>query len=162
MLKKMREEFKSLSWTLWIVIIVFIGGFIIFNQGGLGSKSSSKSKTTLVSINGEKIRADLFKKKLYQILKNYQRQLKNNFNKSIITQLRLPEQILQSIINSKIIENEAKKLKIGITNAELKNKILKYPAFQSKGKFIGVKEYENLLAYNRINIKDFENDLKKR
>ena len=161
MLKKMREQFKSLSWTLWIVIIVFIGGFIIFNQGGLGSKNPSESKTTLVSINGEKIRVDLFKKKLYQILKNYQRQLKNNFNKSIITQLRLPEQILQSIINSKIIENEAKKLKIRVTNAELKGKILNYPAFQKEGKFIGVKEYENLLAYNRINIKDFENDLKK-
>lgn len=161
MLKKMREEFKSLSWTLWIVIIVFIGGFIIFNQGGLGSKNPTESKTTLVSINGENIRTDLFKKRLYRVLKNYQRQLKNNFNKSIITQLRLPEQILQGIINSKIIENEAKKLKIRVTNAELKYKILNYPAFQKKGKFIGVKEYENLLAYNRINIKNFENDLKK-
>jgi len=161
MLKKMREQFKSLSWTLWIVIIVFIGGFIIFNQGGLGSKNPTESKTTLVSINGENIRTDLFKKRLYRVLKNYQRQLKNNFNKSIITQLRLPEQILQGIINSKIIENEAKKLKIRVTNAELKYKILNYPAFQKKGKFIGVKEYENLLAYNRINIKNFENDLKK-
>jgi len=161
MLKKMREEFKSLSWTLWIVIIVFIGGFIIFNQGGLGSKNPTESKTTLVSINGENIRTDLFKKRLYRVLKNYQRQLKNNFNKSIITQLRLPEQILQGIINSKIIENEAKKLKIRVTNAELKYKILNYPAFQKKGKFIGVKEYEKLLAYNRINIKNFENDLKK-
>jgi peptidyl-prolyl cis-trans isomerase D len=161
MLRQMRENFKSLSWTLWIVIIVFIGGFIIFNQGGLGSKSPGESKTTIISINGEKIRADLFRKKLYRILENYQRQLKNNFNKSIITQLRLPEQILQRIINSKIIEDEAKKLKLRVTNHELKEKIINYPAFQRDGKFIGVKEYENLLAYNRISIKSFEDDLKK-
>jgi peptidyl-prolyl cis-trans isomerase D len=131
MLRQMRENFKSLSWTLWIVIIVFIGGFIIFNQGGLGSKSPGESKTTIVSINGEKISADLFRKQLYRILENYQRQLKNNFNKSIITQLRLPEQILQRFINSKIIENEAKKLKLRVTNHELKEKIINYPAFQS-------------------------------
>lgn len=161
MLRQMRENFKSLSWTLWIVIIVFIGGFIIFNQGGLGSKNPGESNTTIVSINGEKIKVDLFRKKLYRILKNYQRQLKNNFNSSIITQLRLPEQILQGIINSKIIENEARKLKLRVINHELKEKIVNYPAFQKDGKFIGVKEYENFLAYNRINIKSFENDLKK-
>ncbi len=50
MLRKMRENFKSLSWTLWIVIIVFIGGFIIFSGGP--SEASQAAQDTVASVDG--------------------------------------------------------------------------------------------------------------
>jgi len=176
MLRKMRSNLKSLSWTLWLVILAFIG--FIFVEWGSGRLDSFGSKSDLLSVNGKSIRGEVFQKNLTQSLNMYKDQFKNNFNISFVNQLRIPEQILQNLINKSIIQQEAEKLNILATEDEVKDKIINYSeTFNDKnnkpsrvfifrengkadGQFIGVKEYERRLAYSRIEINEFEQNRK--
>lgn len=157
MLRTMRKDFKKYSWTLWLVIIVFLLGFSftdIFTGG-------SASESVIAKVGDQEINVEQYQKRLFQVLDNYKNQMKGNFNKELITQMRLPEQILQNLINSEIIQNEAKKLSLRATKSELKKMIVNFPAFQREGKFVGISEYKRYLAIFRTNAKDFESDLKK-
>ena len=156
MLRSMRKDFKKYSWTLWLVIIVFLLGFSftdIFTGG-------SSSETIIAKVGEQEINVEQYQKRLFQVLDNYKNQMKGNFNKELITQMRVPEQILQNLINSEIIRNEAKKLSLRATKSELKKMIVNFPAFQREGKFVGISEYKRYLAIFRTNAKDFEADLK--
>jgi peptidyl-prolyl cis-trans isomerase D len=154
----MRKNLKSLSWTLWLVILTFIG--FIFVEWGSGRLDRFGGESDLISINGKIVKGDDFTKNLYQRLQNTKRQLGDNFNPQIIDQLKIPEQILQTTIHKAIMIQEARKLNIKASDTELSNKIINFPGFQRDGKFIGIKEYERFMNYQRINITDFENDLK--
>ena len=155
----MRNNMKSLSWILWLVILAFVG--FIFVQWGSGRFESEGLAKDVAAIGQETISGEEFQKNLAKSLEMYSKQFKNNFSRSLINQLGIAEQVLQSMINALIIDSEAEKLHLSISEAELKNAIRAYPAFQRDGSFIGSEEYERLLAYNQIQVLDFEEGLKK-
>ncbi len=157
MLRTMRNDFKKYSWTLWLVIIAFLLGFSftdIFSGG-------NANETVLAKVGNSEIKVEAYQKQLFQVFDNYKNRMKENFNKEIILQMNIPEQILQTLINSEIIQSEAGKLNLRATDKELKNMIVNFPAFQKDGKFVGINEYKRYLAIFRTNAKDFESDLKK-
>lgn len=172
----MRQNVKSLSWTLWAVIIAFIG--FVFIEWGTGGMNLRGSDSDIVNVDGVALSGEEFQKDLVKTLERYDTQFKGNFNKSFITQLQIPEQILQQNINSLLIRREAEKLNLKVTKDEVKDKILNYSEiyndkekgtvrvfpfrenYQKDGPFIGVKEYERRLAYARIDVTEFERDLK--
>jgi len=157
MLRTMRKDFKKYSFSLWLVIIAFIGGFVLLD----GFKGKSIDKTGLVYVNKEvMVRSEEFHAQLLRTLDNYKNQFKQNFNKSMIDQLRIPEQILQGMVNTAVIRTEAAKLNLTATDEELKQKIITYPAFQQDGQFIGLENYERTLAYQRMTTLEFEAQLK--
>jgi len=120
MLRTMRDDFKKYSWTLWLVIIAFLLGFSftdIFTGG-------NANETVLAKVGDSEINVETYQKQLFQVFDNYKNRMKENFNKELILQMRIPEQILQTLINSEIIQNEADKMNLRATNSELKNKIV--------------------------------------
>jgi peptidyl-prolyl cis-trans isomerase D len=156
MLRQMRSSFKKLSWTLWLVILSFIGGFVMIDA----LRTQKSIKTGMVFINDELvIKEEDYFRELMLRLTRYKDQLKD-FNKSMITQMRIPEQILQNMIDTFIIRTEAEKLNITVSEQELLDKIINYPQFQRDGKFIGTANYRILLRENKIDVKDFESQLK--
>lgn len=173
----MRQNVKSLSWTLWVVIIAFIG--FVFIEWGTGGMNLRGSDSDVVNIDGTALSGDQFHKDLVKALERYDRQFKGGLNKSFISQLQIPEQILQQNINTLIIQKEADKLDLTVSRDELREQILNYNEvhndeeqgpvriypfrenYQKDGPFIGVKEYERRLAYARIDVTEFERDLKK-
>ncbi|MEI6613473.1 MAG: SurA N-terminal domain-containing protein [Chrysiogenales bacterium] len=159
MLKTMRNNMKSLSWILWLVILAFVG--FIFVQWGSGRFESEGLEKDVAAVGRMKISGEEFQKNLVKSLDMYSKQFKNNFNRSLINQLGIAEQVLQSMVNALVIDNEAEKLHLSVSEAELKNTIRAYPAFQRDSSFIGTEEYERLLAYNQIQVLDFEAGLKK-
>jgi peptidyl-prolyl cis-trans isomerase D len=159
MLKTMRSNVKSLSWTLWLVILAFIG--FIFVQWGSGRFESEGLERDVAAVGSYKISGEEFQKNLAQSLEMYSKQFKNNFSRQAINQLGIAEQVLQGIISGRMIQAEAEKLNLEVSDIELQNAIRSYPAFQRDGNFIGSEEYERLLAYNHMTVKDFEDGLKK-
>jgi peptidyl-prolyl cis-trans isomerase D len=159
MLKTMRGNLKSLSWTLWLVILAFIG--FIFVQWGSGRFEEGGSERNVVVVGNYAINGDEFQKNLARTLDMYSKQFKNNFNRQMIDQMGLAEQVLQGMVSGRIIQAEAEKLNMDVSETELQNAIRSYPAFQRDGKFIGSEEYERLLAYNQMSVRDFEDGLKK-
>jgi peptidyl-prolyl cis-trans isomerase D len=159
MLKTMRNNLKSLSWTLWLVIIAFIG--FIFVQWGSGRFESGGLGRDVASVGRYTISGEDFQKSLTQSLEMYGKQFKDNLSRQMINQLGIAEQVLQGMISGCIVQGEAARLHLRISDAELEEAIRSYPAFQSDGKFIGPEEYERLLAYNHIMVRDFEDGLRK-
>jgi peptidyl-prolyl cis-trans isomerase D len=159
MLRTMRNDFKKYSWTLWLVIIAFVGGFVAIDAFR-GEKALDK--TGLIFANGKVIiKGDVFSLKLHRILELYKNQFKNNFNKSLITQLRLPEQTLRGMLGEAIVKMEADKLDISVSDKEVEDKIVNNPQFQQDGKFIGVEAYEQFIRYRyQSSVTEFENEVR--
>jgi peptidyl-prolyl cis-trans isomerase D len=153
----MRNDFKKYAWTLWLVIIAFIGGFII--SPSFSGKSAAN--TELIYIDNEvAIRGEDYQQQLMDTLQRYKDQFKNNFDKSMISQLGLPGQILREMITMVIVLKEAEKLHIKVSDDELNRKILTFPAFQQDGKFIGRARYVQFLRRQHIDVKNFEKQIK--
>ena len=49
MLRTMRNDFKKYSWTLWLVILAFVGGFILTDA----FSGKSQGKTGLIYVDDE-------------------------------------------------------------------------------------------------------------
>jgi peptidyl-prolyl cis-trans isomerase D len=157
MLRAMRNDFKKYSWTLWLVMIAFVGGFLLTDA--FSGKSIEKSG--LIYVNDQlMIRGEEYQRQLMRTLENYKNQFKNNFNRNLINQFRIPEQILQSLYSVALIRTEAERLKLSASDEELKQKIINYPAFQKDGKFVGLANYKRMLAYSRMEVSNFEDQLR--
>lgn len=157
MLRTMREKFKHLSWTLWLVIITFIVGF---SMTDIFSKKDP-TMSDLLKVGKETIRKDRFEHQLYLTLENYNTQFQNKLTQQTINQLRIPEQLLQNMIATAIIQQEAEELNLTVSNQELGRQITQNPALQNNGQFIGRESYERLLEARRIRIEDFEEDYRR-
>ena len=154
MLRSMRNHAKKFHWTLWAVIIAFMIGFVA-TDAFRGDKTSGKSG--LIYIDDEPAyQGEDFQRELMQTLDTYKNQFKGNFNKAFISQLQIPEQILERFIKQAVIKAEADKLNIDVTNDEIARKIMTYPIFQQDGKFIGTANYKRLLATNKLDFNVFE------
>lgn len=159
MLRSMRNNVKTLSWTLWLVILAFIG--FIFVQWGSGRFESGGLDRDVAAVGRSTIGGEEFQKSLNRTLEMYRNQFKDNFNRQMIDQLRIAEQVLQQMISGRIVQSEAKKLKLQVSDAELQEAIRLQPSFQRDGRFIGAEEYERLLAYNHITVLEFEESLRR-
>jgi peptidyl-prolyl cis-trans isomerase D len=154
----MRADFKKYSWTLWLVIIAFVGGFILTDA----FRGENRAEMGLIYIDDEPvIRAEEFQKQLAQRLRTYKEQLKNNFNKSMISQWRIPEQTLQEMTRMIIVLMEAEKLNIEVSDKELRDRIIKFPVLQQDGKFVGQAHYLRWLDQRGMKVTEFENQFKK-
>jgi hypothetical protein len=148
-----------LTISIYLALALLLVAFSLF--WGPGGFLKKKTSPYVVSVGRDKITVVEYERQLLKTLQHYQEQFQNNFNKSMITRLRIPEQILQNMIHMSIIQTEARKLNITVSDEELKEKIINLPAFQRDGKFIGVENYKRILASNRMDINEFEDQLKK-
>jgi parvulin-like peptidyl-prolyl isomerase len=155
-------------------MIAFLVGFSFTDP----FRSGSGSDTDLFKIAGVTISGDRYYSEVLQTLEYYSKQFNNKISQSLINQMRVPEQVLQRLINSTIIEKEAEAFEVSVSDEELSEKIKNYSIVrqdekkgpvrvylfremgQASGNFIGKSRYEELLAMNRIKVKEFEAEKK--
>lgn len=158
MLGSMRKNLKSLSWTLWLVILAFIG--FIFVQWGSGRFDGEGLDLDVAAVGRSAISGEEFQKNLARTLEMYKQQFKDGLSRQAIQQLGVPEQVLQGMISGRVVRAEAERLGLSVSDAELGEAIRRNPSFQRDGKFIGSAEYERLLAYNHVTVVEFEESLR--
>ncbi len=158
MLKTMRSNIKSLSWVLWLVILTFVG--FIFVQWGAGRLESGGDKTDVAWVGRTPISGSDFQRVLAKTVDNYRNQMKSNFNRTMLLQLGIAEQVIQNLVNAIVIQKEAERFHLEVSDDELKRAIRAYPAFQRDGRFIGAEEYERMLAYSQIQVMEFEANMR--
>ena len=158
MLKLMREKKKALSWVLWLVILAFVG--FIFVQWGAGRLGGGGLDRDVAAVGRQAISGEEFQKNLARTLEMYGKQFKDGLNRQAINQLGIAEQVLQGMVTSRMVQGEADRLGLTVSDAELGEAIRRHPSFQRDGAFIGSEEYERLLAYNHITVIDFEESLR--
>lgn len=159
MLKAMRKNVKSLKPTLWIIIATFVVAIFAI-WGGAGRLGESNRTGALATIGRERISSDAYFQTLRQRLEAIKREY-SQLDKALIQQLNIPQQVLQQMVEQTLLLQIAEDMKLGATDPEVRDKIVSYPVFQKNGKFIGFKEYKQVLDWNRISLADFEASLKK-
>jgi len=154
MLKAMRRNVKALSVSLWIVVASFI--FFIFYSWGTGGRILRENINVIATVGKQEITIEEYKSNLLQTVERLSRMQSGRVSREMIKGMGIPEQVLQALISDKIIFFLADKINLVATDEEVREKIINSPEFQRDGKFIGFDEYRRILAYNRIDLKDFE------
>ncbi len=156
-LKWLRDNLKSLTWILWVVIFVFVA-LIFFGWGGINQQRQDTQDNVAATVGGEQVTYGEFAQQ-YRSLENFYRQtFGEQFNSELAKQLNLPVQALDQVINRKILLIEARKAGLRVSDQEVSQTILEYPIFKTEaGHFVGDQEYQRIIRRSlRQSVQEFE------
>src|SRR5664279_651879 len=157
MLKTMRNSFHHLKWTLFVVIGVFILGFVFWSGSGT---DQAKASQVVAEVGGERITAIEFDRQYRAQVERYRQMYQGNFSPELERALDLPRNVLDSMIERMLRLEAAKRLDLHVADDELAKKIVALPFFQDNGQFIGREKYEKMLRSNNIVPERFEEELR--
>jgi peptidyl-prolyl cis-trans isomerase D len=155
MLKVMRRSFQHLKWILWFVVIVFVA--FVFVDWGMGRVRGDRTSTgEIATIHGEPITAVDFDRQYKQTEDRYRQMYKGNWSPALAKAMDLPNQVLNGMIERRMLLESAQRSGLRVPDAELAERIQAMPAFQRNGQFIGSSEYANVLASYGLTVEQFE------
>lgn len=156
MLRVFRDNLKYLKWVLWLVVLVFVGfAFLDFGSIDLAARGGGGINAAAV-VGDDKIAYREFEQAYRRLEGQYREAYGEQFTRELADQLGLPMQVLNQLVNERIVLREAERMGLGVTDSELRESILGLPVFQEGGKFIGQEAYSALLERNGLRAEDFE------
>lgn len=160
MLAKMRRHMNWLKWSLGIVVLAFVIFYIPDFLRGNGADAAAGD--TIASVEGDKITAAEFRRTYNAQVEAYRSAYGASMSDQLLKQLGIEQQILQQMVDERAALAEAKRLNISVSDAEVRQRILAYPAFQENGVFIGEQRYQQLLRSQRppVTSTDFEENVR--
>ena len=154
MLQSMRNNLKSLSWILWLVVIA-LSVYVFANWGAQGQLGAPTS--VVAWVDGEEILYKEFVEQYRSLDDRYRQMYGNQYSQEMAKVLGVPRQALDSLINTRITLREADRLGIHVSQEEVKNRILELPVFKDeKGQFVGKDKYRRFLEGYGQRVQEFE------
>ena len=147
MLAKMRRHMNWLKWSLGIVVLAFIIFYIpdFLSQDATGAMNGE----VIASVEGEDITATEFRRTYTAQLEAYRSTYGASMSEQLLRQLGIEQQIVQQMVDERAALAEAERLEITVSNAEVRQRIMSFPAFLDNGVFIGETRYVQLLRSQR-------------
>jgi peptidyl-prolyl cis-trans isomerase D len=149
----MRKHTKGILIKVMVGLIAVV--FIFWGVYAIREKPGSK----IAYVNGDLITGLEYEAKYREMLAALQEQYKQYWNDTLIKAFQIRQRALNSLIEKRLISQESAKIGLGVTDDEIANAIVTYPAFQVNGEFDEGK-YRSLLHYNRMEPTDFESAIK--
>lgn len=162
MLDRMRRHKGWLKWSLALVVLAFIIFYIpAFLGTGDGGQGGSLGDA-VASVNGRSITIAQFQRAYQAQIQMYRNAYGGNISEQMLKQLGIDRQILQQMVDQQAALAEAKRLNIGVSDAELAESILSNPSFQENGRFIGQERYAALLRMQQppMTVDEFEQNMR--
>lgn len=142
---------RSKKWVKWIIFGAIIIVFVFWG----GSSYLTKETNKIAKIDRYIVTQQQYAKAYEDTLRMYQNQLGNALTPEMVKQLDLKNKVLDQIIDEYVLNYEAKKLGITVSDEELQSAIRRFPPFQENGQF-SPENYRRLLAYQRLTPAQFE------
>jgi len=149
----MRRHTKGIMIKVMIGLIAVV--FIFWGVYAIRESPGAK----IAYVNGDLITGQEYEAVYREMLDALQKQYKEYWNDNLIKVFQLRQRALESLINKRLIGQEAERVGLKVTDDEVSNAILTYPAFQVNGEF-DEGRYRSLLRYNRMEPTDFELGIK--
>jgi peptidyl-prolyl cis-trans isomerase D len=143
----------------WLAYTAFGAIIVVFVLWG-GSSYLSRDAHMVAKINRHIISVEQFSKAYTDQLKMYQDRFGDALTPEMLKKLDLKKTVLDQLIDDYIIEVDAKKMGIGVTDSDLQQTIAQVPAFNKDGKFDDA-IYRRYLDYERLTPAEFELKLSK-
>lgn len=164
MLKVMRESFHHLKWVLLAVVAAFIFGFVFIDMGLGGGRFGRSKQDDLpyaARVNGETISINDYQRALKNVEAMYQQQFGQQFTPEMSQMMNLPNQVINMLVDQRLLTQEAERLNLDASPAEVRKKLLSIPTFNENGKFIGMELYNRYITgpLGYTNAAEFEEDL---
>jgi peptidyl-prolyl cis-trans isomerase D len=161
MLKSMRDSFHHLKWILLAVVAAFIIGFVYVDMGLGGARTQrTEDRSYAARVNGETVTYGDYNRALYFAEENYKRMYGGQFTPEMAEAMGLNRQVLDSLIDQRLLLQEAKRLHLAATPEEVRRKILSVPILNPDGKFVGAELYTRFVQQNGYaSAAEFEDEL---
>ncbi|MDO8723279.1 MAG: SurA N-terminal domain-containing protein [Syntrophales bacterium] len=149
MLELMRRHARNwiMKLLLGIIIVVFV-----FYFGSIGDEDQAD---IIATIDGNAIFQVDFQREYEKLLDLLRERYGRNLTDEQLKVLNLKEQAVDNLIKQAIVMKKAEELEIRVSDAEVRDAILSYPAFQRNGLF-DQRIYEQTLRLNRMSPDNFE------
>lgn len=148
MLKLMRDSFQHLKWILVAVVAVFIL-FIFVDWGAGGTSGPAASRGYAARVNGETITYRDYDRAMYYAEQNYRQIYGANLTQEMLDQMGLPKQVLNSLVDQRLMLQQAQRLHLTASAEEVRKKILEIPILKNPdGSFIGPELYSRYVTAN--------------
>ena len=162
MLDSMRRHIGWLKWSLGLVILAF--AFLYIPDLSNSTPQLTGALTDVVATVGEReITVGEFRTVYLRQLRNYQAQSGGEITAEILRSMGLDRQILQQMIDEYAALQEAERLGVTVTDAEIRGRIVSFPAFQQNGQFVGEQAYVQSLRLQSppMTPAQFEEDIRR-
>lgn len=151
MLDFMRKRTQSPIIKIVFVVIVLV--FIFWGVGG--SIQDGPPVESIATVDGEVISQREFQRAYDNMKAMYRDAYKDRLTPEMIQALNLKQQTLDQLINSKLVQREARRLGFTVNDGELRDSIRNISIFQANGKFDQA-QYMRFLNYLRMSPGEFE------
>ena len=155
----MRRHRRWLYGFLWVVIAAFILLYIpaltgLTDRGGAGA--------TLVEVGSLPITVGEYQKAYQRQRAIYQNLYQGRLDSEGLKRLGLEEQTLQSLIDDRVLQLEARRLGIAVDDDTVRARLATSPEFQIDGRFMGGDELRRRLEGQGVSVGEFEQELRNR
>lgn len=138
----------------WGVKLAFGIIIVVFVFWGIGSYTGPKG--LVASVNGKNITEVEFQR-AYAMMEDNVRRSIPNITPEMMESFQLEQRVLQSLMQEKLIEDEAERAGLTISPYELRVVLEQLPYFQKDGKF-DAEVYKDVLSKNHLTPRQFETD----
>jgi peptidyl-prolyl cis-trans isomerase D len=148
MLKVMRDSFHHLKWVLIAVVAAFIFGFVFIDMGLGGGVvgGPEQPRAYAARVNGETISLNDYQRAVANLENMYRQMYGQQFTPEMAAAMNLPKQVLDGLIDQRLLGQEAERLNLDATQEEIRKKLLSIPVFVENGKFIGMDLYNGYVT----------------
>jgi len=161
MLDRMRRHRNWLKWSLALVVLSFIVFYIPSFLDSTGTTAVGSDSVAVVE--GQPVTISEFRRIYNAQMQAYRGAYGGAVNEQLLRQLGIDRQILQQLIDERAALAEASRLGFSASDAEVRERLLKIPAFQENGQFIGEQRYRQVLSMQNppISVDEFEESVRK-
>lgn len=162
MLDRMRRHRGWLKWSLAIVVVSFVVLYVPQFLDPTGTGAGAAPRDVVATVEGRRINASTYQTVYTQQMAQL-RQAYGEMTDQMAQQLGFGQRIVQQLVSQEAQLAEAERLGITVTDGELRERLIRLPAFQENGVFIGDARYRALLDGARPPVRpaQFEEDFRR-
>lgn len=145
---------RKRNWAILFLLVLIIIVFVAFYGG---NKMGDRATSEVAMINGEPISQREFAMEYQRAVERYREMLKGQLTEEMIKGLNLKGNIVEGLVQKKLVLQEARSLGLLATDDDVANQLAKVPEFQVAGRF-NKDRYLQILQANRLQPAQFEED----
>src|SRR5262249_18912037 len=140
-----------------VIKVLFSIIVLVFIFWGVGGPVSGSRPDVVANINGQTVSYKDFQRAYGNVKAAYRETYKDRLTAEILQMLDLKGQTLDQLVNTKLLEGEARRVGFSVDDGEVRQTIAAMPVFQRDGQF-NQAQYSRVLRYYQATPNEFEEE----